>query len=256
MTTRDDIVRTALSFNGSLDGQGYNCQNVFSSDLGRPTEAWCGDFVTDIFKRAQVPLPSMQPGCRTGFAYCPDAVDYGHAHGADRNSWEAQPADIVLFDWDGDSVADHTELVTAYQNGTLFTIGGNSGPSNVDGFTHDGGVHRHQWAAPPGQGNDAVLAVIDTSKVVHFGGPPHPTKPAKPTPAEPRLLMLKSPMMTGADVLAVQHALNQRENAGLDTDSTYGPATRDAVIKWQGRTHIEVDGIVGPHTRSSLGLPS
>jgi Putative peptidoglycan binding domain/CHAP domain len=256
MTTRDDIVRTALGFNGSLDGQGYNCQNVFSSDLGRPAEAWCGDFVTDIFKRAQVPLPSMQPGCRTGFAYCPDAVDYGHAHGADRNSWESQPGDIVLFDWDGDGVADHTELVTAYQNGTLFTIGGNSGPSNVDGFTHDGGVHRHQWAAPPGQGNDAVLVVIDTSKVVQFGGPPHPTKPAKPTPAEPRLLMLKSPMMTGADVLAVQRALNQRENAGLDTDSTYGPATRDAVIKWQTRAHLGADGIVGPLTRSSLGLPS
>jgi Putative peptidoglycan binding domain/CHAP domain len=256
MTTRDDIVRTALGFNGSLDGQGYNGQNVFSSDLGRPPEAWCGDFVTDIFKRAQVPLPSMQPGCRTGFAYCPDAVDYSRAHGADRNSWESQPGDIVLFDFDGDGVADHTELVTSYQDGTLFTIGGNSGGSNVDGFTHDGGVHRHQWAAPAGQGNDAVLVVIDTSKVVHFGGPPHPTKPAKPMAAGPRLLMLKSPMMTGTDVLAVQQALNQRENAGLDTDSTYGPATRDAVIKWQERAHIEVDGIVGPQTRSSLGLPS
>ncbi len=256
MTTRDDIARTALGFNGSLDGQGYNGQNVFSSDLGRPAEAWCGDFVTDIFKRAQVPLPSMQPGCRTGFAYCPDAVDYGQAHGADRNSWESQPGDIVLFDFVGKGVAGHTELVTAYQNGTLFTIGGNSGPSNVDGFTHEGGVHRHQWAAPPEQGNDAVLVVIDTSKVVQFGGPAHPTKPAKPTPAGPRLLMLKSPMMTGADVLAVQRALNQRENAGLDTDSTYGPATRDAVIKWQTRTHLGADGIVGPQTRSSLGLPS
>jgi hypothetical protein len=256
MTTRDDIVRTALSFNGSCDGHGYNCQNVFSSDLGRPTEAWCGDFVTDIYKRAQVPLPSMQPGCRTGFAYCPDAVDYGRAHGAVRNSWESQPGDIVLFDFDGDSVADHTELVTAYQNGTLFTIGGNSGPSNVDGFTHEGGVHRHHWAAPAGQGNDAVLAVIDTSKVVQFGGPAHPTKPANPVPAGPRLLMLKSPMMTGTDVLAVQRALNQRENAGLDTDSTYGPATRDAVIKWQEQAHLGADGIVGPQTRSSLGLPS
>jgi hypothetical protein len=42
MTTRDDIVRTALSFNGSCDGHGYDCQNVLSSDLGRPTEALCG----------------------------------------------------------------------------------------------------------------------------------------------------------------------------------------------------------------------
>jgi peptidoglycan hydrolase-like protein with peptidoglycan-binding domain len=66
----------------------------------------------------------------------------------------------------------------------------------------------------------------------------------------------KSPMMTGTDVLAVQRALNQRENAGLDADSTYGPATRDAVIKWQQREHLGVDGIVGPQTRSSLGLPS
>lgn len=57
--------------------------------LGRPTEAWCGDFVTDIYKRAQVPLPSMQAGCHTGFAYCPDAVDYGRAHDAVRNSWES-----------------------------------------------------------------------------------------------------------------------------------------------------------------------
>jgi hypothetical protein len=256
MTTRDEIVRTALSFNGSCDGNGYNCQNVFSSDLGRPTEAWCGDFVTDIYKRAQIPLPSMQPGCRTGFAYCPDAVDYARAHNADRNSWDSQPGDIVLFDWNSDGVADHTEIVTGYGDGTLFTIGGNSGGSNVDGFTHEGGVHRHHWAAPVGQGNDAVLAVLDTSKVVHFGGPAHPTKAANPVPAQPRLLMLKSPMMTGADVLAVQRALNQRENAGLDADSTYGPATRDAVIKWQEREHLGVDGIVGPQTRSSLGLPS
>ena len=42
-----------------------------------PAEAWCADFVTDIYKRAQIPLPSMQPGNRTGFAYCPDAVNGG-----------------------------------------------------------------------------------------------------------------------------------------------------------------------------------
>ena len=41
-------------------------------------------------------------------------------------------------------MADHTEIVTGYQGGALFTIGGNSGPSNVDGFSGQGGVHRHQ----------------------------------------------------------------------------------------------------------------
>jgi peptidoglycan hydrolase-like protein with peptidoglycan-binding domain len=66
--------------------------------------------------------------------------------------------------------------------------------------------------------------------------------------------MLKSPMMKGADVEAVQQALNQRNHAGLAADGIYNPATRDAVVNWQRHEHIEVDGIVGPHTRSTLGL--
>jgi hypothetical protein len=256
MTTRSDVVNIALGYNGTCDGQSYDGPNPFSADLGRPAEAWCGDFVTDAYKRAQIPLPSMQPGCRTGFAYCPDAVDYGQAHGATRYSWEAEPGDIVLFDWNGDGVADHTEIATGYQGGALFTIGGNSAPSNIDSFRGDGGVHRHSWEAPAGQGNNLVLVVIDTSKVVQFGGPAHPTRPGQPPPTEPRPLMLKSPTMTGADVLVVQQALNQRDNAGLATDGVYGPLTRDAVTNWQRHEHIEVDGIVGPQTRSSLGLPT
>jgi hypothetical protein len=190
MTTRDEIVQMALSYNGACNGQGYDGPNPFSADLGRPAEAWCGDFVTDVYKRAQIPLPSMQPGCRTGFAYCPDAVDFGNAHGGARTSWEAQAGDIALFDWNGD------------------------------------------------------------------GAPAHPTKAPKAPPAKPRLLMLKSPMMSGADVQAVQRALNERENAKLPTDGVYGTATRDAVIAWQQRSHIAVDGIVGPQTRASLGLPT
>jgi Putative peptidoglycan binding domain len=256
MTTRPEIVRTALSFNGTCNGEGYDGPNPFSANLGRPAEAWCGDFVTDVYKRAQIPLPSMQPGCRTGFAYCPDAVDYGRARGATRNSWEADHGDIALFDWNGDGVADHTEIVAGYRDGALFTIGGNSGPSNLDSFTGGGGVHRHRWPAPAGTGNSDVLVVLDTAKVVAFGGPAHPTRPGNPPPTEPRLLMLKSPMMHGADVRAVQDALNQRGNAGLAADGIYDPSTRNAVLSWQRREHLEVDGIVGPQTRSSLGLPT
>ena len=98
--------------------------------------------------------------------------------------------------------------------------------------------------------------MIDTSKVVTFGGPAHLTRVGTAPPAQPRMLMLKSPIMTGADVGVVQQALNQRNHAGLATDGAYGPATRDAVLNWQRRKNIGVDGIVGPQTRSSLGLPT
>jgi hypothetical protein len=254
MTTRDEVVATALGYDGICDGQGYDGPNPFSADLGRPAEAWCGDFVTDIYKRAQVPLPPMQPGCRTGFAYCPDAADCGQAHGATRSSWQAEAGDIVLFDWSGRGIAEHTEIVSRYEGGALLTIGGNSGPSNVDGFTGQGGVHRHRWPAPAGQGNNEILVVIDASKLVQFGGPAHPTRPGR-HPAGPRLLMLKSPTMSGTDVRIVQQLLNQRGNAGLAADGVFGPLTRQAVISWQRRAQIHVDGIVGPQTRISLGLP-
>jgi hypothetical protein len=261
MTTREQIVSTALGFNGTDNGDGYDGRNPFSSDLSRPAEAWCGDYVTDIYKRAQIPLPSMQGGFRTGFAYCPAAVEYGHKHGATRCSWQAEPGDIALFDWKNghgvrDGVSDHTEIVTGYQDGVLFTIGGNSGPSNVDDFHGNGGVHRHRWNAPPKRGNDDVLVVIDTAKVVSFGALAHLTRPGTAPPAEPRLLMLKSPMMTGGDVRAVQNALNQHNHAGLATDGYYGPATSAAVLNWQRREHLEADGMVGPQTRTSLGLPA
>jgi len=136
-STRDDYQRPDRprrpGLQGTGNGQGYNHQNPFSADLGRPPEAWCGDFVTDIYKRAQIPLPSMQPGCRTGFAYCPDAVEYGRKHDATRYSWQAEPGDIVLFDFQGDGVADHTEIVTGYQGGVLFTIGATAGRATSTG---------------------------------------------------------------------------------------------------------------------------
>src|SRR5260370_1297900 len=151
MTTRDQIVRTALGCNGTCNGKGYDGPNAFSADLSRPAEAWCGDYVTDIYKRAQIPLPSMQPGSRTGFAYCPDAVEYGRKHGATRWSWQAEPGDIVLFDWNGDGVADHTEIVTGCQGGVLFTLGGNSGPRNLHGLRPTA----RRPATPSSPGNDA-----------------------------------------------------------------------------------------------------
>jgi hypothetical protein len=104
--------------------------------LSRPAEAWCGDFVTDIYKRAHIPLPPMQPGCRTGFAGCPAAVNYGRRHHATRYSWHAEPADIVLFNRHGDGVADHTEIVTGHQIEAHPAVvpeprGGGQGPCRV-----------------------------------------------------------------------------------------------------------------------------
>lgn len=260
MPARLDVVKLALTFDGVKDGAGYDGENPFSTDLGRPAEAWCGDYYTDMFKRAGVPLPSMQPGCKTGFAYVPDAWALAQKKGATRPSWEAQPGDAVIFGGPGwnpkvrPGFPCHVELFEKRDGNDAHTIGGNSGASNENQFRGRGGVHQHIWRAPAGVGNDLIIGVIDISKFVVFGAAAKVTAPATPKPADaPRELMVKSPMMSGPDVLAVQNALRKR-GFKIAADSVYGPETRAAVISAQRNAHLAGDGIVGPNTRKLLGI--
>jgi hypothetical protein len=173
--SREDLVTKALSFVGVDVGQGYDGPNPFSADLGLPAEAWCADFVTDMFKRTGGPLllPSMQADHATGYSYCPDGLAYAKSKHAVGDSWNAQPGDIAFFCWDGSGTAEHTGIVVEWKDGVLYTVEGNSGA--------DGGVNRAQYAAPSGVGNPQVLGVANAGKIVSFGA----TDPTKPPPARP-----------------------------------------------------------------------
>lgn len=241
MTTREAVVARAVAANGYLNGAGYDIANRYSAELHLPSEAWCGDFVTGIYLEVGLPLPSMQAGHPHGFSYCPAAVNFGRARGAVVASWQAQPGDIALFDWNGDGISDHTELVEDWAGGVLHTIGGNSGPSNVDSFRGAGGVHRHVWTAPSGRGNNQVLAVLNAARLVTFTA-------ASPPPKFPgRLLVLKSPNLSGNDVRTWQQQMHTR-GWSIAVDGIYGPASRDTCLKFQQEKHLAVDGIVGPAT--------
>lgn len=77
------------------------------------------------------------------------------------------------------------------------------------------------------------------------------TPPPPPTTAQPRLLYLDTPPMTGADVRAIQEAL-ARTGAGVVVDGVFGPATALAVERFQRVNGLPVDGVVGEKTRSLL----
>ena len=54
------------------------------------------------------------------------------------------------------------------------------------------------------------------------------------------------------DVEWVQSSLNTLDNAGLQVDGVYGPATFEAVKKYQARNHLEPDGWAGMLTMVQL----
>jgi chitosanase len=81
------------------------------------------------------------------------------------------------------------------------------------------------------------------------------TQPPRPSAQEPseRMLRLQTPPMQGDDVTALQKALVVAGIA-LTVDGTFGAGTDAAVRQFQGQQGLTVDGIVGPATRSALGL--
>lgn len=264
MTSRLAIVYCALLQEGQYNGDGYNNPNRYSTDLGLPVEAWCGDFVSWVYWKYGLALPSMQAGHRTGFSYTGDGWAYAASIGATYESYRAQLGDLIIFDWhDGGLEYDHVEMVVGYDAaaGVLHTIGGNSGPANEPGdwFEGNGGVHRHAWPCPSGVGNPDMWGAINTGILVHFGPDNpvhHPPTPATRVPPFPgRTLVLKSPFIQGADVQQWQRQMVAR-GWSLDVDAVYGPQSRDVCLAFQTQKGLQVDGQVGPQTwTASWALP-
>lgn len=80
---------------------------------------FCAMFVSWVFAQAGQEAPCL-PG-----AYCPWMVNDTRRAGAEVSFWEAQPGDIIFFDWNGDGESDHVGIVEANFGDWLQTIEGN-----------------------------------------------------------------------------------------------------------------------------------
>ena len=58
----------------------------------------------------------------------------------------------------------------------------------------------------------------------------------------------------GTEVVTIQKALNNHGYWCGETDGIFGPQTYTAVVKFQKTKGLNVDGIVGPNTKTALGL--
>ena len=127
MATAKDVIELARSYVGvHEDPLGSN--NVFCNTdyYGHPVSGewypWCCTFVWDIFRIAGA-SDLFFNGQRT--AYCSTVAAWGAQYEVPYGS--AQYGDIVLFDWDGDGVADHIGYVIGLNNdGSLWTVEGNT----------------------------------------------------------------------------------------------------------------------------------
>lgn len=73
----------------------------------------------------------LESGIIPKFSLCSDGVDWFNGNGQwQGKDYEPQAGDIIFFDWsnDGqDGEADHVGIVEKCENGTVYTVEGNSG---------------------------------------------------------------------------------------------------------------------------------
>ena len=113
------IVTVALSQVGNVGGQPYWSQYGFDSRV-----EWSACFVSWCANECGY----IDFGIIPKYAGCVNGAQWfkGRGQWADRN-YEPAPGTIIFFDWEGDGVTDHTGIVQKCENGTVYTVEGNSG---------------------------------------------------------------------------------------------------------------------------------
>ena len=113
------IVEVALTQLGNQGGQPYWSWYGFNSRV-----EWCACFVSWCADQCGY----IESGLVPKFAGCVDGANWFKSNGKwqDR-TYEPKVGDIVFFDWEGDGTTDHVGIVEKCENGTVYTVEGNSG---------------------------------------------------------------------------------------------------------------------------------
>ena len=113
------IVEVALTQLGNQGGQSYWSWYGFNSRV-----EWCACFVSWCADQCGY----IESGLVPKFAGCVDGANWFKSNGKwqDR-TYEPKVGDIIFFDWEGDGTTDHVGIVEKCENGTVYTVEGNSG---------------------------------------------------------------------------------------------------------------------------------
>lgn len=113
------IIEVALTQLGNQGGQPYWSWYGFNSRV-----EWCACFVSWCADQCGY----IESGLVPKFAGCVDGANWFKSNGKwqDR-TYEPKVGDIIFFDWEGDGTTDHVGIVEKCENGTVYTVEGNSG---------------------------------------------------------------------------------------------------------------------------------
>ena len=113
------IVEVALTQLGNEGGEPYWSWYGFDGRV-----EWCACFASWCADQCGY----LESGIIPKFSLCSDGVNWfkGRGQWQDKN-YEPQVGDFIFFDWGNDGSIDHVGIVEKCENGTVYTVEGNSG---------------------------------------------------------------------------------------------------------------------------------
>lgn len=115
------IVEVALTQLGNVGGEPYWSWYGFDSRV-----EWCACFVSWCADQCGF----IDNGLIPKFAGCVEGSEWFMTNGRWENrNYEPKAGDIIFFDWENDGITDHVGIVEKCEDGTVYTVEGNSNDS-------------------------------------------------------------------------------------------------------------------------------
>lgn len=206
-------------------------RDIYPAYQGQP---WCACFVTWVFVVAFGKVMAQKLLKHYPYVYCPTM--------ADLFTLNANPkvGDIVIFKHNG--VFTHTGIVIKVSGDQFWTVEGNtSGGSTI--IANGGGVCKKTYFNSNLPGTKFITP--DYSKIQEIKSDCNDT----PNISTSSILKIGS---NGSAVKTLQKNLNTLIKSKLTVDGEFGTATYNAVIKFQTKYKLTVDGIVGENTQKKI----
>jgi peptidoglycan hydrolase-like protein with peptidoglycan-binding domain len=225
--SRQSVLDIAEAENGICEAPINSNKTKYGEWYGLNGVPWCAIFISWVFDKAGYPLGHIDTS--RGFQYCPSAYNYWKSHNCLTES--PQPADIVVFDWNGDGICDHTGIFVKWvEPGKTFQC----------------------WEGNTALGNDSnggrvMLRTRHAASVKAFVNPgvfiDDMFKPQSP------VLTLKRGSR-GAEVVRLQKMLYELDYS-ITVDGDFGMQTERMVRDFQTNQGLAATGIV---TQALLGV--
>lgn len=231
---------------------GSNNVKYNTAYYGRPVKGsdypWCCSFIWWLFKTLDA-SNLFYDGKKT--AYCPAVVSWAKKKKIWKKNTEGKAGDLAFFNWSGGTTAQHIGLVIKKNsNGTYQTVEGNTSVTSND------------------NGGAVMIRTRNKSCILGFARPKYAaetkkeTKPVTTETSKPSTtksipkLAASDPLLKrgskGTQVKYLQQDLNYVMGTKLAVDGDFGTATYNALISFQKKYKLSVDGIYGNGSKAEM----